>query len=144
MCNFNIHKWENAYIKDLNVWRILKNFMYIFRRRKGGCTNACICMGTHSQPFRTAWRKFTKFEGDEVFIDPHMCCCLSPKGGSRAGQNRSKGAPFSKNFFRQKSYSNNWMHSMLLLLIPLRSLIFEAVLLHLFDLVIFAYLMQFL
>ena len=24
--------------------------MYLFRWKKGGCTNACICMGTHSQP----------------------------------------------------------------------------------------------
>ena len=24
--------------------------MYLFRRKGGGCTNACICMGTHSQP----------------------------------------------------------------------------------------------
>ena len=26
-------------------------FMYLFRWRKGGCTNACICIGTQSQPF---------------------------------------------------------------------------------------------
>ena len=25
------------------------NFLYIYFREKGGCTNACICMGTHSQ-----------------------------------------------------------------------------------------------
>ena len=24
--------------------------MYLFRRKRGGCTNACIFMGTHSQP----------------------------------------------------------------------------------------------
>ena len=25
--------------------------MYLLGEGKGGCTNACICMGTHSQPF---------------------------------------------------------------------------------------------
>ena len=44
---------ENAYIKDLNTWRILMNFLCIYLgegKGGGGCTNACICMGTHSQP----------------------------------------------------------------------------------------------
>ena len=47
---------EDAYIKDLNSLRILMNFLCIYlgeERRGGGgvggCTNACICMGTHSQ-----------------------------------------------------------------------------------------------
>ena len=42
------------YIKDLNAWRILMNFLCIYlsegRWGGGGRTNACICMGTHSQP----------------------------------------------------------------------------------------------
>ena len=38
---------NNASIKDLNALRIV----YLFRQRKrGGCRNACVCMGTHSQP----------------------------------------------------------------------------------------------
>ena len=43
---------KNAYIKDLNPSRIfIEFFMYLFRWKKGGgCTNTCICMGTHSQP----------------------------------------------------------------------------------------------
>ena len=42
---------KNAYIKDLNALRILMNFLSIYLSEKGGgCTNACICMGTHSQP----------------------------------------------------------------------------------------------
>ena len=42
---------KNAYIKDLNVLRILMNFLCIYLGEKGeGCTNACICIGTHSQP----------------------------------------------------------------------------------------------
>ena len=43
---------KNAYIKDLNALRILMNFLCIYLGEKGGgCTNACICMGIHSQPF---------------------------------------------------------------------------------------------
>ena len=45
---------KNAYIKDWNAFRILMNFLCIYLGEKGGgggeCTNACICMGTHSQP----------------------------------------------------------------------------------------------
>ena len=44
---------KNAYIKDLNDLRILMNFLCIYLSEKGGglvCINACICMGTHSQP----------------------------------------------------------------------------------------------
>ena len=42
---------KNAYIKDLNALSILMNFLWICIFEKGrGCTNACICMGTHSQP----------------------------------------------------------------------------------------------
>ena len=57
---FNLHLFcvitmfvseENAYIKDLNALRILMNFLCIYLgKKKGGCTNACICMGIHSQP----------------------------------------------------------------------------------------------
>ena len=43
---------KNAYMKDLNALRILMIFfIYLFKwKRGGGCINACICMGTHSQP----------------------------------------------------------------------------------------------
>ena len=42
---------KNAYIKDLTALRILMNFLCIYLgEKRGGCTNACICMGTHSQP----------------------------------------------------------------------------------------------
>ena len=43
---------NNAYIKYLNALRILMNFLCIYLGEKEGegCTNACICMGTHSQP----------------------------------------------------------------------------------------------
>ena len=43
---------NNASIKDLNALRILMNFLciYLGKERGGGCSNACVCMGTHSQP----------------------------------------------------------------------------------------------
>ena len=39
---------KNAYIKDLNALGIL--CIYLGEKGGGGCTNACICVGTHSQP----------------------------------------------------------------------------------------------
>ena len=53
LCDFHVYKWENAYVKDLYALRILMNFLciYLGEGRGGGCTNACICMGAHSQPF---------------------------------------------------------------------------------------------
>ena len=43
---------KNAFIEDLNALRILMNFLciYLGEKRGGGCTNACICIETHSQP----------------------------------------------------------------------------------------------
>ena len=42
---------KNAYVKDVNALRNLMNFLYIYLgEKRGGCTNACICMETHSQP----------------------------------------------------------------------------------------------
>ena len=44
---------KNAYVKDFNALRILMNFLCIYLGENGGGgrrTNACICMGTHSQP----------------------------------------------------------------------------------------------
>ena len=36
LCNFHVSKWKNAYIKDLNVLRILMNFLCIHLGEKGG------------------------------------------------------------------------------------------------------------
>ena len=45
---------KNAYIKDLSALRFLMNFLCIYLGKKVGggfnSTNACICMGTQSQP----------------------------------------------------------------------------------------------
>ena len=46
LCNVHVYKWENAYSKDLNAWKILMNFYIFIKVKKGGG----ICMGTHSQP----------------------------------------------------------------------------------------------
>ena len=54
LCNFHVSKWDNAHIKDLNAWRFLMNFLCtfcIYLNEGRGCTNACICIGTHNQPF---------------------------------------------------------------------------------------------
>ena len=50
LCYLHVCKWKNAYIKDLNALWILMNFLCIYLGEKGGCTIACICIGTHSQP----------------------------------------------------------------------------------------------
>ena len=51
LCNFNVYKWENAYSKYLNALKILMNFyLFIEVKKGGGCTSACICIGTHSEP----------------------------------------------------------------------------------------------
>ena len=41
---------KNAFIKDFNALRILMNFLCIYLDEKGGggCTNACVCMVSHS------------------------------------------------------------------------------------------------
>ena len=53
LCNFHVSKWDKAYIKNLNAWRFLMNFLciYLGEGRVGGCINACIFIGTHNQPF---------------------------------------------------------------------------------------------
>ena len=53
------------------------NFLCIYFGEKGGgvgCTNACICMGTHSQPLlqNRLMDVFTKLGRDEVLMARHM------------------------------------------------------------------------
>ena len=41
--------------------------------KKGGCTNACVCMGTHSQPLlQKRLLVFMKFGRDVVLMALHM------------------------------------------------------------------------
>ena len=64
--------------------------MYLFRWRKGVCTNACIYMGTHivSLYYRTAWWMFMKLGRDKAPLPADVFRLLSdlPWGGSKAGQ----------------------------------------------------------
>ena len=50
--NFHAHPLHISWV--INIFAIHCFFfplVYLFRRKRGGgCTDACICMGTHSQP----------------------------------------------------------------------------------------------
>ena len=49
-CKITMFVSGRFFIKDLNVLRILMNVLciYLGKGRGGDCTDACICMGTHS------------------------------------------------------------------------------------------------
>ena len=52
--NFNVSKWVKAYIKDLNAWRFLMNFLCIYLdegRGGGALMHVYVYIGTHNQPF---------------------------------------------------------------------------------------------
>ena len=54
-----------------------------------------------SLSYRTAWWMFTKVGRDEVFMTLHLSLGvfflqIPPRGGSRAGENRSMSGSFSK------------------------------------------------
>ena len=65
--------------------------MYLFRRKRGGgCTNACICMGTHSQPFTTVpldgcLRNLVGMKCSWSLTSVVVFQPDPPRGGSRAG-----------------------------------------------------------
>ena len=75
----------------------------------GGCTNACIYMGTHSQPLlQNRLMDFDEFGRDEVIMATHMHEGVSAQGRipgrAKIGH---EGSPYSKNFyFRPEGYSN--------------------------------------
>ena len=106
--NFNVYKWENAYSKDLIAWKFLIYF-YIFIKVKrwggGGCTSACICMGTHSQPLlqnrlMDIYQIGIKYSWPRTFVltfGPNP-----PRMDPGWGRNRSWGVPF-----RQRTYSSD-------------------------------------
>ena len=65
--------WDKAYIKDLNAWRFLMNFLCIYLGEgKGGGGGALmhVYVLEHiiSLSYRTTWWMFTKFDRDEVLI----------------------------------------------------------------------------
>ena len=92
--------------------------MYLFtsRLKRGGCTNACICIGTHSQPYyRTALWMFTKHGRHEMLMVPYKCCFfgqICPGADPGRGQNRS-GGPLLQGTSASdwKATATNQMHS---------------------------------
>ena len=65
---------ENAYIKDLNTWRILMNFIciYLGEGRGGALMHVYVWEHIVSLYDRTARLMFTKLGMDEVLMAPHM------------------------------------------------------------------------
>ena len=68
--------------------------------RTGCNTNACICIGTHCQPFLQTDRWiFMKFVRDELLMVPYKCCCFSARyaqGRIQTGAKIFTGVPFFK------------------------------------------------
>ena len=84
--------------KRLNALRFLIIFfMYLFildEGRGGGCTNACICIGTHSQPLlqNRLMDVYETWYRDEVIMAPHLWLDFSAnpakgwiQGGAKIG-----------------------------------------------------------
>ena len=124
MCNFYVYNWENANIKDVNAWRILMKFLCIYLcEGRGGCTNACIYMGTHivSLFYRTSWWMFMKLGRDEVLI---ACTCVyafyqihhgvDPRQGKKDSKRASKTKYFTWNaailIVVSARHSKGWIH----------------------------------
>ena len=74
------------------LYEFLMNFLciYLGEKKGGGCTNACICMGTHNQPLlQNRFMDVMKLGKDEVLMVPYKCFCFRPdpsRGRSKAGQ----------------------------------------------------------
>ena len=56
-CNFHVYKWEKVYIKDLNAWRFLMNFLCIYLDEGKGVALMHVYVLEHivSLSYRTAW-----------------------------------------------------------------------------------------
>ena len=81
------------------------NFLCIYLGEKsvGGCTNACICMGTHSQPLQQSCL-MDVYERDEVLMVPYKCCCFSAgsvQGRIQGGAKIGHGGPLLQRTFSQ-------------------------------------------
>ena len=81
----------NAYIKDLSALRILINFLCIYLgEKRGGCTNACICMGTPSvfttEPLTGCLQNLVGMKCSWSLTSIVVFRPDPSRGGSRAGQ----------------------------------------------------------
>ena len=94
------------------------NFLCIYLgEKRGGCTNACICMGTHSQPFTTeplngCLRNLVGMKCLWSLTSVVFWPDLSRADPGR-GNNRSRGVPFFKKLLLQtgRLQRTNRMHS---------------------------------
>ena len=119
MCNFCVYKWKQCFYKRFKCFKNFNElFMYLFRQRKRGCSNACVCMGTYSQPLlqNHLMDVYETWYGWSSHDPAHALRCfghIRPGAGPGWGKNRSKGlgVPSSKNFFfRQEGNSNKPKH----------------------------------
>ena len=95
------------------------NFLCIYLgEKRGGCTNAGICMGRHSQPLlQNRLMDVYELGRDEVLMVPYQCCCFSARfvqgriqGGAKIGHG---GGPLLQRTFSSdwKATATNQMHS---------------------------------
>ena len=104
---------KNAYIKDLNAWRILMNFLCIYLGEKGGgvaLMHVYVWEYIVSLYFRTAQWMWMKLGKDEVLMVPYKCCCFLARfvqgqiqGGAKIGHRGSSSD--------WKATATNRMHS---------------------------------
>ena len=75
LCNFHVYKWENAYNKDLNAWRILMIFYLLIKVKRWGCTLVHVYVWEHivSLNYRIAWWILNKLGRDKVLMTPQIC-----------------------------------------------------------------------
>ena len=99
---------KNAHINDLNAFRILMNFLWIYLGEKGGgvvLMHVYVWVHIVSLYYRTAQWMFTKLGRDEVIMVPYKCCCFSARsvqgriqGGAKIGH---RGSPSSTKLLPQ-------------------------------------------
>ena len=112
-CEISMFVSERMLYKRFKCFKNLMTFLfnYLGDRRGGGCTNACICMGSHSQPLQQNWM-YTKLGRDEVFMAAHMGLGVSVKSAQGWIKGRAKighegrGPFLKKNCFTLEGYSN--------------------------------------
>ena len=86
-------------------------------KEKGGCTNACICIGTHNQPFlQNHLMDVYETCRDEVLIITHLFIGFSANstqgrirgGGGNLPKIGQWGVPSPKDFFFSLSFRTTW------------------------------------
>ena len=106
LCNFHVYKWENAYSKDLNAWKILMNIYLFIEVKKGGAlVHVYVLEHIVSLNYKIAWLIFTKLGRDKVLMTLHICIdswAKSAQGWIQGGAKIvPRGGPFSKELLLQ-------------------------------------------